>query len=126
MAGPEAANNAGAGGAFIPLMTLGIPPNVVMALLLGAFIEAERRLDANVRTRLFNWRLDDRALTLGLDVQLAADAHVRRELIQGTVTEVFFIAARLRQALNPSRFAHIQCDAQRWFSVQAGGSTRSF
>ena len=36
--GPEAANNAAAGGAFIPLMTLGIPPNVVMALLLGAFI----------------------------------------------------------------------------------------
>jgi putative tricarboxylic transport membrane protein len=38
MAGPEAANNAAAGGAFIPLMTLGIPPNVIMALLLGAFI----------------------------------------------------------------------------------------
>ena len=35
---PEAANNAAAGGAFIPLMTLGIPPNVVMALLLGAFV----------------------------------------------------------------------------------------
>jgi putative tricarboxylic transport membrane protein len=30
VAGPEAANNAAAGGAFIPLMTLGIPPNVVM------------------------------------------------------------------------------------------------
>jgi putative tricarboxylic transport membrane protein len=38
VAGPEAANNAAAGGAFIPLMTLGIPPNVVVALLLGAFI----------------------------------------------------------------------------------------
>lgn len=38
VAGPEAANNAGAGGAFIPLMTLGIPPNAVMALLLSAFI----------------------------------------------------------------------------------------
>ncbi|MFZ5732660.1 MAG: tripartite tricarboxylate transporter permease [Pseudomonadota bacterium] len=38
VAAPEAANNAAAGGAFIPLMTLGIPPNVVMALLLGAFI----------------------------------------------------------------------------------------
>ena len=38
VAGPEAANNAAAGGAFIPLMTLGIPPNVVMALLLGALI----------------------------------------------------------------------------------------
>src|SRR6476619_7365356 len=38
VAGPAAANKAAAGGAFIPLMTLGIPPNVVMALLLGAFI----------------------------------------------------------------------------------------
>jgi putative tricarboxylic transport membrane protein len=38
VAGPEAANNAAAGGGFIPLLTLGIPPNVVMALLLGAFI----------------------------------------------------------------------------------------
>jgi putative tricarboxylic transport membrane protein len=38
VAGPEAANNSAAGGAFIPLLTLGIPPNVVMALLLGAFI----------------------------------------------------------------------------------------
>ena len=38
VAGPEAANNAAAGGAFIPLMTLGIPPNVIMALLLGAFV----------------------------------------------------------------------------------------
>jgi putative tricarboxylic transport membrane protein len=38
VAAPEAANNAAAGGAFIPLLTLGIPPNVVMALLLGAFI----------------------------------------------------------------------------------------
>ena len=38
MAGPEAANNAAAGSGFIPLLTLGIPPNVVLALLLGAFI----------------------------------------------------------------------------------------
>ncbi|MSO90739.1 MAG: tripartite tricarboxylate transporter permease [Acetobacteraceae bacterium] len=38
VAGPETANNAAAGGGFIPLLTLGIPPNVVMALLLGAFI----------------------------------------------------------------------------------------
>lgn len=38
VAGPESANNSAAGGAFIPLMTLGIPPNVVMALLLGAFV----------------------------------------------------------------------------------------
>jgi putative tricarboxylic transport membrane protein len=38
VAGPESANNAATGGAFIPLLTLGIPPNVVMALLLGAFM----------------------------------------------------------------------------------------
>ena len=38
VAGPEAANNAATGGAMIPLLTLGIAPNVVMAVLLGAFL----------------------------------------------------------------------------------------
>jgi putative tricarboxylic transport membrane protein len=38
VAGPEAANNAAAGGAFIPLLTLGIPANPVVAILLGALI----------------------------------------------------------------------------------------
>ena len=38
VAGPEAANNAAAGGAFIPLLTLGIPANPVVAVLLGALI----------------------------------------------------------------------------------------
>ncbi|OGP63567.1 MAG: transporter [Deltaproteobacteria bacterium RBG_13_49_15] len=38
VAGPESANNAAAGGAFIPLLTLGIPTNAVIALLMGAFL----------------------------------------------------------------------------------------
>jgi len=38
VAGPETANNAGAGGAFIPLLAMGIPSNLVMALLLGALM----------------------------------------------------------------------------------------
>jgi putative tricarboxylic transport membrane protein len=38
VAGPEAANNAATGGAFIPLLTLGIPANAVMAILLGAMM----------------------------------------------------------------------------------------
>lgn len=38
VAGPESANNAAVGGAFIPLFTLGIPANVVMAVLLGALM----------------------------------------------------------------------------------------
>ncbi len=38
VAGPEAANNAGAAGAFIPLLTLGLPSNAAMSLLLGALI----------------------------------------------------------------------------------------
>jgi putative tricarboxylic transport membrane protein len=38
VAGPESANNAAAGGAFIPLLTLGLPTNAVIALLLGAFM----------------------------------------------------------------------------------------
>ena len=36
IAGPESANNAGAQTSFIPMLTLGIPPNAVMALMVGA------------------------------------------------------------------------------------------
>ncbi len=36
VAGPEAANNAAAQSSFIPLLTLGIPSNPVMALMIGA------------------------------------------------------------------------------------------
>ncbi|KQZ48975.1 hypothetical protein ASD54_19355 [Rhizobium sp. Root149] len=36
VAGPESANNAGAQTSFIPLLTLGIPANAVMALMVGA------------------------------------------------------------------------------------------
>ena len=38
VAGPEAANNAATAGSMIPLLTLGIPPNVIMAVLLGALM----------------------------------------------------------------------------------------
>lgn len=38
VAGPESANNAGAQSNFVPLMTLGLPCNVVMALMLGALM----------------------------------------------------------------------------------------
>ncbi len=38
VAGPEAANNAGAQTSFIPLLTLGIPSNAVMALMVGAMM----------------------------------------------------------------------------------------
>jgi putative tricarboxylic transport membrane protein len=38
VAGPEAANNAAAQAAFVPLLTLGIPPNPIMALMMGAMI----------------------------------------------------------------------------------------
>jgi len=38
VAGPEAANNAGAQGQFIPLLSFGIPPGPTLAMLLGAFI----------------------------------------------------------------------------------------
>jgi len=38
VAGPESANNSAVSGCFIPLLTLGIPSNVVMALLVGAFM----------------------------------------------------------------------------------------
>jgi putative tricarboxylic transport membrane protein len=38
VASPESANNAGAQTSFIPLLTLGIPSNVVMALMIGAMM----------------------------------------------------------------------------------------
>ena len=38
VASPETANNAASGGAMVTLLSLGIPGNVVMAVLLGAFI----------------------------------------------------------------------------------------
>lgn len=36
VAGPETANNAATAGAFVPLLSLGLPANAVMAVLLGA------------------------------------------------------------------------------------------
>jgi putative tricarboxylic transport membrane protein len=38
VAGPESANNAGAQTSFIPMLTLGVPSNPVMALMIGAMI----------------------------------------------------------------------------------------
>jgi len=38
VAGPEAANNAGAQASFIPMLSLGIPSNAVMAMLAGAML----------------------------------------------------------------------------------------
>ncbi len=38
LAGPESANNAGAQTSFIPLLTLGLPSNALMALIMGAMM----------------------------------------------------------------------------------------
>jgi putative tricarboxylic transport membrane protein len=38
VAGPETANNAATGGSMIPLLSLGIPCNIIMALLIGAMM----------------------------------------------------------------------------------------
>jgi TctA family transporter len=38
VAGPEAANNAGAQTSFIPMLTLGLPANAVMAMMVGAMV----------------------------------------------------------------------------------------
>src|ERR1700704_5814659 len=43
VAGPESANNAGAQTSFIPLLTLGIPSNPVMALMMGAMPDPRHR-----------------------------------------------------------------------------------
>jgi len=52
VAGPEAANNAGAQTSFIPLLTLGIPPNAVMALMVGAMTLHGIVPGPQVRTRM--------------------------------------------------------------------------
>ncbi len=49
VAGPESANNAGAQTSFIPLLTLGIPANPVMALMIGAMI-----IQASCRGRMWS------------------------------------------------------------------------
>jgi TctA family transporter len=38
VAGPESANNAAAQTSFIPMLTLGLPPNAAMALMIGAMV----------------------------------------------------------------------------------------
>jgi putative tricarboxylic transport membrane protein len=38
VAGPESANNSSTAGAFIPLLSLGLPSNIVMALFIGALL----------------------------------------------------------------------------------------
>jgi putative tricarboxylic transport membrane protein len=38
VAGPEGANNAATAGTMVPLLTLGIPPNVIMAVVMGALM----------------------------------------------------------------------------------------
>src|SRR5260370_27071991 len=38
VAGPESANNAAAQTSFIPLLTLGLPSNAIMALMMGAMM----------------------------------------------------------------------------------------
>ncbi|MCW5751165.1 MAG: tripartite tricarboxylate transporter permease, partial [Alphaproteobacteria bacterium] len=38
LSGPEASNNAAAQSAFVPLLSLGIPPNAVMGVVLGALM----------------------------------------------------------------------------------------
>ena len=51
VAGPESANNAAAQTSFIPMLTLGIPPNAVMALLVGAMTVHNIQPGPQVMTR---------------------------------------------------------------------------
>ncbi|MGE0153022.1 MAG: tripartite tricarboxylate transporter permease [Reyranellaceae bacterium] len=50
VAAPESANNAAAQTSFIPMLTLGIPSNAVMALMIGAMIIAGIQPGPNVMT----------------------------------------------------------------------------
>ena len=50
VAGPESANNAGAQTSFLPLLALGIPPNAVMAVMVGAMTIHQIRPGPQVMT----------------------------------------------------------------------------
>ena len=63
VAAPESANNAGAQTSFIPMLTLGIPSNPVMALMIGALIIQGITPGPNVVT-------DEPALFWGLIVSM--------------------------------------------------------
>src|SRR3954465_12302640 len=63
VAGPESANNAGAQTSFIPMLTLGIPANPVMALMIGALMIQGITPGPNVIT-------DEPALFWGLIVSM--------------------------------------------------------
>jgi putative tricarboxylic transport membrane protein len=54
VAGPESANNAGAQTSFIPMLTLGIPSNPVMALMIAALILQGIQPGPNVMTAARN------------------------------------------------------------------------
>lgn len=51
VAGPESANNAGAQTSFIPMLTLGLPSNIVMALMIGAMMMHDIQPGPQVMTR---------------------------------------------------------------------------
>jgi putative tricarboxylic transport membrane protein len=51
LAGPESANNAGAQASFIPMLTLGIPANALLALLIGAMMIHNIQPGPQVMTR---------------------------------------------------------------------------
>ena len=63
VAAPESANNAGAQTSFIPMLTLGIPSNPVMALMIGGLIIQGITLGPNVVT-------DEPALFWGMIVSM--------------------------------------------------------
>ena len=63
VAAPESANNAGAQTSFIPMLTLGIPSNPVMALMVGAMLTGDPG-DGRALIDLYRARFSDRcALT---------------------------------------------------------------
>jgi len=51
VAGPESANNAGAQTSFIPMLSLGLPSNIVMALMIGALMIHNIQPGPQVMTR---------------------------------------------------------------------------
>jgi len=75
-------------------------------------LEAERGLDADAGARLLvtALRRDVERTLAALDAQLTANAHARRELVEGADRSLV-AAAAFRQTLDTLRFANIDRDA---------------
>ena len=101
VAAPESANNAGAQTSFIPMLTLGIPSNPVMALMIGAMIiqgiQPGPRCDRAAGAFLGRDRFDVDRQSDVVDSQSAVDRHVGacdHDPVSASISRAFWCSVR--------------------------------